>query len=351
MFLATAPVLLLASLPLTPTSVADLGPTSAHIAFRVDGEHAVAVISVFDDTSSQKTPAGLSAEPDARYGFRYFDATDAIHAKVPPALRSAREWRLHVAPGQTVRATADRLVGGTANCLQAAAVLLEIPVEDAPRFRAASAKYFVAEPRPPADPIPAGSAVPAGALAGAALSAAQTRQLEALLNDLLKRELPAILEETRPEISRMASSPVDYHRTWAAARRAADDELARGNVRLLYDVQSFGLDPRGGTTYFVRARWLAGGTPAFATSVWVRGDPLQIVEADTAPASWLRTFEFQNEIDTVQLGLVLNVIDQDGDGWAEIIFARGGYESLEIGVLEFSPEGLVPRNITFTAGC
>jgi hypothetical protein len=323
-------------------------PSDAYVAFRFDADRVVAVIAVLDDAIVAAT--GLSAEPAAQYGFPYFDAPDDVGAAVPPRLRSQREWSVHISPGEVVRATADRVVAGSVSCQQAAAVLLTIAAADRARFRSVGEKYFVAEPRA------ANRAVTAakwglGALKGAAVAPAVAQRLEGLLGDVLERELPKIREETADEIARMSSSSVDYHRRWATERRAADEHLARGNVQLSYDVQAFRLGPGTGITYFVRAQWLAGGTPAFAAALWLRGDPLEIIEADTSAASWLRMFEFQGRVDAIQLGQVLNVIDRNGDGWAEVIMARGGYESLAIAVQAYSSGGFVPEDISFASGC
>lgn len=266
-------------------------------------------------------------------------------------VRSAREWVVHVAPGQAVRATAERVIGGRAQCQQAAGVLLTIAPDETGPFSAAPAKYFVAEPNPAAGGARAAADTRVAAIQNATLTTPQARQLETLLGDLLNRELPAIRDESAPDIARMMSSDVDYHRAWATARRAAEDELMRGSARLVYDVQGYRLDPRGGTMYFVRAQWHAGGRQAFAAAVWLRGDPLELVEADTSAASWLRMFEFQGRVYTVNLGQVLNVIDRQGDGWGEIIFARGGYESLSLSVRRYSADGFRPEPITFTSGC
>jgi hypothetical protein len=180
---------------------------------------------------------------------------------------------------------------------------------------------------------------------------ALTQQLERLLDEVLERELPKIREAAADEITRMSSSSVDDHRRWAIERRAAEEQLANGRGRLSYDLQAFRLGPGTDVTYFVRAQWLTSGKQAFAAALWLRGDPLEIIEVDTRAAAWLRMFEFQGRVDTVQFGQVLNVIDRNGDGWAEIVMARGGYESLAIVVDAYSNDGFVPENISFASGC
>ena len=51
------------------------------------------------------------------------------------------------------------------------------------------------------------------------------------------------------------------------------------------------------------------------------------------------------------LGLILNVFDRDHDGWGEVLLAQGGYESLRISLLKYSPSGLQPTEIEYAYGC
>jgi hypothetical protein len=81
------------------------------------------------------------------------------------------------------------------------------------------------------------------------------------------------------------------------------------------------------------------------------GQPLEVVDTNLRPASWLRTFEFQGKVAREHLGLILNVFDRDHDGWGEVLLARGGYESMGLSVLEYSPTGFQPSGIEFGFGC
>ena len=62
-------------------------------------------------------------------------------------------------------------------------------------------------------------------------------------------------------------------------------------------------------------------------------------------------FEFQGRISNEQLGLVLNVLDRDHDGWGEVLFAQGGYESLSVEELRLSPAGFQATGMTYSYGC
>ena len=70
------------------------------------------------------------------------------------------------------------------------------------------------------------------------------------------------------------------------------------------------------------------------------------------PASWLRMFEFQGRVTPDHLGLVLNVIDRDGDGWGEILFLQAGYEGFSISLLEVSLRLRRQRpGVAYSGGC
>ena len=117
------------------------------------------------------------------------------------------------------------------------------------------------------------------------------------------------------------------------------------------DAQPFRLTPDGVPLIFVRAQWRVGSRQAFAASFWIRSDTGAIVWKNLRPAAWLRMFEFQGEIGTTLLGLVLNVVDRDRDGWAEVIFLQGGYESITVDLHAISSSGFKPAGISYAYGC
>ena len=51
------------------------------------------------------------------------------------------------------------------------------------------------------------------------------------------------------------------------------------------------------------------------------------------------------------LGLILNVFDRDHDGWGGVLLEQGGYESMHLSVLEYSPTGFQPAGIEYGFGC
>jgi hypothetical protein len=323
-------------------------PEAAFVAFRFDGTRAIATLKVLD-TPLQQITDGLSGEPMARFGYPYFEPPAPWREESAAGMNMGDRWVIHTGPGQAFQAETERIVGGNAGCQNAVGVLLHVVPEQAAAFTALSAKYFLAERAVGALPSRAQSTV---AVVPSPSTAAFRQTLEGTLNALLARELPRVQAEAAPEFARMASSPVDYHRSWARQRQAVDDAMQRGRGQLRYDIQSFRLAPDGVPLHFVRAEWAVERRQGFASAMWLRGEQsIDTIETNLRPASWLRMFEFQGSVARVHQGLVLNVFDWNRDGWGEVLMAQGGYESMRISLLEYSPTGFRPTGIQYTYGC
>ena len=127
--------------------------------------------------------------------------------------------------------------------------------------------------------------------------------------------------------------------------------MERNEGKRQYDVQAFQLGP-GDPVYFVRAEWLVEGRQGFAASLWLRTEPrVEIIEANVRPASWLRMFVFQGRITRDHLGLVLNVVDRNRDGWGEVLFLESGYEGFSISLRQYSAAGFTPTGLAYGGGC
>jgi hypothetical protein len=175
--------------------------------------------------------------------------------------------------------------------------------------------------------------------------------IEAVLDDLLTRELPRVRSETAAELSKMEASTVGYHRSWARERRRIEAAMERNEGRRQYDVQAFQLGP-GAPVYFVRAEWLVQGRQGFAASLWLRTDPaVKVIETNVRPASWLRMFEFRGRVTRDHLGVVLNVLDRDQDGWGEVLLLESGYEAFGISLRQYSPAGFTAIGPAYGGGC
>lgn len=318
-----------------------------YVAFRVDDERLIATVLIRDPTPPRVTE-GLSPRPVARYGYQHF-APPAWWRDRPLVAPSSNRWSVHLAPGLVIDAVAEQVVGGYAACDEAVGVLLRAVPEHATALARSPARYFVALPSG------AGSARAAGRSSLGARPVPPSPEwrpaLESALDELLARELPRVRAEAAPALSRMEASTVGYHRSWARERWRVEIAMERGEGKRQYDVQAFQLGP-GAPVYFARAEWLVERRQGFAASLWFRTDPrVDVIEADVRPALWLRMFEFQGRVARDHLGLVLNVIDRDGDGLAEVIFLKAGYEGFRISLLEYSSSGLTPTGLSYGGGC
>jgi len=327
--------------PVSATIAQTPRQASSFVAFRVDDRHAVAVIAEVADQADSVD----GSQPAARFGFDYRDADPAIVAAVPRAVFTVKQWTIHLAPGRRVTATAGRIVHGNAACTGLVGMLLRIDPVDQQSYAARPEKYFVVDPSEgtQATPSPATASV---------LPAIDRVLLESLLNDLVKRELPAVRAEAADEIERLVAGEPGSQRNWAIERREIDRGLEAGKARLEYDVQAFDLERNGPPRYFVRAEWAVDGRPAFGAALWIKGgDALSIVDQDLRTSRWLRMFEFQGKTSPELYGLVLNVFDRDGDGWAEVLMARGGYESNQLELIALTPVGFTSTGISYAYGC
>jgi hypothetical protein len=333
-----------------PVSGQGSEPGSAFVAFRVDTHRVIATLKVMEP-SARQVADGMSAEPMARFGYRYFDPPAPWREQGAAGMRAGDRWRIHTAPGQIFQAETERIVGGNARCNNAIGVLLRVVPEESNAFTGLPARYFLAERSMTLQPSKADTGSAVGA-APSPSTAEFRRALESTLNALLARELPQVLADTAPSLARMASSPVAYHRSWARQQQAVNEAMQAGRGRMTYDIQSFGLAPDGMPLHFVRAEWAVRRRQGFAASLWLRGEQrVEVIQTNLRPASWLRSFEFQNRVGREHLGLVLNSFDWDHDGWGEVLLAQGGYESMRISLLEYSPTGLQPTGIEYAYGC
>jgi hypothetical protein len=317
-----------------------------YIAFRVDDQRIIATVLVRASTPPQ-IREGLAPRPMARYGYAHF-ALPAWWRSRPFSVPPQERWAVHVSPGVVIEATAKEVVGGYASCEEAIGVLLQTDVRNSKLLAMSPARYFVASPSAAASRAAAPS--PIGPRAVPSSSQWRT-SIEAVLDELLTRELPRVRSEAAAGVLKMEASTVGYHRSWARELRRVEIAMERKEGRRQYDVQAFQLGP-GAPVYFVRAEWLVDGRQGFAASIWLRTEPtVEVIETNVLPASWLRMFEFQGRVTRDHLGLVLNVLDRDQDGWAEILMLESGYEAFGISLRQYSPTGFEKGGPVYGAGC
>jgi hypothetical protein len=326
--------------------------TREYIAFRVDDERVIAVLKTHDEGARQMQGNEVSGKPAAAYGFTGFEPPPEWLKYVPPEMRPGARWKLDVGGGRMLDALAERVVGGQAQCSEAVAMMMRIAPEHAADFAAARARYFIAREAAKSEPLTTSADNRIGFLPQSAVTPEMRGALETALDELMRREHPKIVKEAADDVRRMQTNRFKSHRILVERWRRQDDALVRGETRLAYDIQGVQLTREGPPVFFVRAEWFLGDFQAFAAAVWVRfGEKLEIVQTDVRPASWLRMAIFQGKIYPLQMGMILNVLDRDGDGFGEILFAQGGYESVAISLLEYSASGFEAQGIEFNQGC
>jgi hypothetical protein len=328
-----------------------LAADGVRVAFRLDAHRVIAPLRILNDAgpSRLRNDAPTTA-PMAKYGFPSVDLPDDWSDVRPADVQSGDRWVIEVSEQLRVAAVVEAVVAGSLGCSDAVGVRLRVRAEDAAVFAAHPARYFAAEPAH--DPAPPARARRSDVRTPRTLLAPTLRaRLESRLAALLEREWPRVKAEAEDDLARMDASEVSADRSFVRRVRSLDAALARHAAALTYDVQALQLSPDGEPVYFVRAEWRVGPQQAFAAAAWLRGAALDIVDTNLRPASWLRMWEFQGRIDREHLGIVLNVVDTDADGWGEVIVAHGGYESMSLSVLEYSPKGFRPTGAEYTYGC
>jgi hypothetical protein len=323
--------------------------SSEYIAFRVDAERVVATLFT-KDVEGPQVREGLSPRPVAQFGYEYFDPPN--YWPVADAESVGDRWVIHTAPGQMFEATVERPVGGYLGCQPAVGVLLRVIPQHTGMFRAVRPRYFVAtrapaETRPPATDPSAVRTRPASTL-----TPEIRRSIESILETTRARELPRVRADAAPFLQRELSGPYRSDRAWARERLQIEDAMERGLYRLQYNVQAFQLAPDRVPVFFVRAEWLVGKRQGFAASLWLRaGAPVDVLDTNVRPAAWMRSSLFSRGVMPTHMGMILNVLDRDGDGWGEVLFSSEGYEARSISLLEYSPEGFHPAAINLSGGC
>jgi len=326
-------------------------PSSEFIAFRVDSERVVATVLELPVEGPQ-VREGLSPPPVARFGYEYFEPPD-YWGTLPNDHTVGDRWLIHAAPGRVFEASVERRVGGYfGGCTEAIGVLLRVAPEKASAFRAVRPRYFVATPAPAETPnAAAGSGV--RALPASTITPDVRRSIESILETTLAREFPEMRAKEAQGLATYArTAQFRSDRAWARERLQIDDAMERGERQLRYDVQVFQLAPDRVPVLFVRAEWLVGRRQGFAASLWLRGGkPIDVLETNVGPGAWLRSRLFRGGVAPSHMGLILNVLDRDRDGWGEVLFASEGYESRSISLLEYSPTGFQRAAIDLSGGC
>ena len=131
-------------------------------------------------------------------------------------------WSGHLSPGTFIGAAAERVVGGYVACQEAVGVILRVDPKDSELLARSRARYFAASPSSGGN-RPADASSPVGSRRVPA-SAEWRASIEALLDNLLVRELPSVRSEAAQALSKMETSTVGCHRSWARERRRVEPQ-------------------------------------------------------------------------------------------------------------------------------
>lgn len=179
------------------------------------------------------------------------------------------------------------------------------------------------------------------------------RAIDSILDAILAREFPAIRSKESAGLTAFArTAQFRSDRAWARERQQIDEAVERGEAKVRYDVQAFQLAPDRTPVLFVRAEWLVGRRQGFAATLWLRhNQPIEVLETNIQPGIWLRSRLFRAGVTAAHLGMILNVLDRDRDGWGEVLFLSEGYESRSISLLEYSLAGFQRPTLSLSGGC
>jgi hypothetical protein len=317
----------LVSLPRPATHAQERDPL---LAFRFDSQRIVATLRSDLNVSLPQLGRGAPRQM-AKFGYPIFEFPDSLQTRVPSSIRIGEPWSIHTAAGQVFEAVVERFVLGEAQCSKMLAAVMKVDDAQAWAFARVRSKYYVADSlSAPRTTEPS----PLGELPATAITPEIRRAIDATLARLVTQELPMVRAEANKWLARMSESEAAGDRSWARGVLRSHEALAEGAATVTYDAQPYRLTPDGAPRIFVRAIWRVGEQQAFAAAAWIRADTGEVVWKNLRPASWVTMERFRAGVSQSQLGLVLNVVDRDGDGWAEIVFAQEGYEGASIELLE-----------------
>ena len=264
---------------------------------------------------------------------RLFDVpADRVPDIVGDKARVGDRWMLDAGRKGRFHFTVDQFVLGYKDCGEAWGILATIAADEAAAFASVVEKYYLARLERPGDTPPAKTTL--GPIAFS-LDRPQRDDLAALLERERIRTWPAIRAKLATDYARAEASEREPYRKWPARWKRFDAALDRGEAKLTFDMQAFRLTPDGEPRLYVRARWQVGGQFVYAISAWVRVSAAFVVDRVDADVSyWMRMPNEYIGVADTNLGLVLNVVDTDGDGYAEILLMRAGYESLNVDIVD-----------------
>ena len=326
--------------PLSSRSVQPDGPL---VAFRYDTGRVVFVVGSLSGVYQRDLEAlpELPA-PEARLSALQLYRADLENvpgaADIAGWFDDADRWSVDTGR-ERVRAKIERFAPALRPCEAVLAAIAAVEPGDRARFDRVREKYFLVQRDT------GGTPPPSGPISLSAPDPPLTSDERLAIEDRLKAALV-------DELARVRGGDYDNWRRgpyW----RAIDERIARGEGTLDFDTQMLRGAPDSVPRLHVRASWVIDRRIVFLMSAWIRrGVRLNTEAVDSRPSTFMRTKLYEDTPFTREwLGLLLNVFDRDGDGWAEILTTSWGYESAAVELFEYSESGPQPTGITYAHGC
>jgi hypothetical protein len=296
-------------------------------------------------------------EPDSQ-SLHFFPE---IIQKTPPG----EQWNLALSSVRPIPALIERPVIAPLGCSLALGFLAAIAPEQQAAFVSAQNDYFAIRRAPvqSADP-PVDSHI---AELRWKLSPATARQIEQQLIARMKQEVTRIDAsflvnaaspgEAAGELPNNGARP--HLKEWIHA----DQGLMRGEGRLDYDTHAYRLTPDQAPRILVRGRWTLSGATVFLMTAWFKEEAapsdsvaipqLTLLFADSGWSTALRETDHTGTLgETLDFQSVLNELDADHDGWAELLIHSTDLHpdqgaSSAITLYSYSDKGLIPLKSPF----
>jgi hypothetical protein len=276
---------------------------------------------------------------------------------MPPALTSrVVGTRVHIGDPWTIdstdagrfQATVDHFVLGYKNCGEAWGIFLRVIAPQPDRLVSISGGAFIAH----AGAIVAPGSRTVGEI-DRQLSEPERGEMVMLLEQARRQTIGGVRHQWAQEDALRTANPAlrDWNDRWTEL----DKSLDRQDARLTFDQRLYRVTSDADPRVFVQARWTVHGFVAYALTMWARlsGSHLTIESVDAAPATLIRTPEMQSVTIDRTTSHVLGVFDVNGDGRAEVLMLRPGYESIDRDLIEYpATAGQPPRVLShYGDGC
>lgn len=220
----------------------------------------------------------------------------------------------------------DEFVLTDEGCSEIAAATARVSSNALPAFAKVRAKYFPARAvsgwAPPTKTTSVGTS-------DYIVTPNDRENIERALQQAFDKESPAVLEKMRGRKDAGVPEMRELYR-----------RISAGSGRIRFDVQAFRVTPDGLPRLFVRAGWTLDGKTVFLMSAWLRTAPIMQIEgADvhSAEDQFWEDFNFDGPMDPSTPVEILNVVDVDRDGLAEIVMLYQFYEGISIEVSKYPP--------------